>query len=65
LTASRRIPSAQRITIGGHEVEEAKQQQQTSQPPDKTVGPVRPEAQRRRPPIRVTCDCCGPAQEKF
>lgn len=37
-------------------------QQQTIQPAEKTKGAVRPEAQRRRPPIRVTCDCCGPAK---
>lgn len=37
---------------------------QTSQPADKTATPVRPETQRRRPPIRVACDCCGPAQDK-
>lgn len=46
-------------------MQEATQQPpQASQPPEKAAATVRPEAQRRRPPIRVACDCCGPAEDK-
>lgn len=40
------------------------QRPETTPPPEKTAATVRPEAQRRRPPIRVACDCCGPVEGK-
>lgn len=44
--------------------EQQTQQQKTVQLPDKTERAMRPEARRRRPPVRVICDCCGPAEDE-
>ncbi len=32
--------------------------------PQETQSPAQPEAQRRRPPIRVSSDCCSPPPDK-